>query len=127
MASAKKRSFSKSLISIAMVIPAVYSFVSRLVTLVEEDAKLSARSLAFLMIIAFILASLFTSAWLCLMAMLFFYLTPAYFTLYGSLTIIIFCHLVLMMIFSLMVIKMKNKLFFPNVRYFLRFLGGRSS
>jgi uncharacterized membrane protein YqjE len=89
---------------------------SDLSQLAHLEAKLAKQSLVNLIILALVLGGLLTTTWLCLLGLLVTYLMSIQFSLLAALGIATLLNLILLAIVGLVMLKLKNNLFFPATR-----------
>lgn len=116
MAGKKKPILSKAILSLLIGVPTLFSLVGKIVTLIGLEARLAGRSLISIIILSVMFAILLTSTWLCVLAMLFFYLTSLQWTAQLSLLILVLLNIILLIIITLVISKFKRKLLFPHTR-----------
>src|SRR5579864_6422205 len=99
----KKKSFlKKNLVRILMLAPTIFSLVNNIIQLIEEEFRLAEKNLVKIILCFFIFLSLFTSALICLNAVLFIYLISLSLSWLSSLLIILSLHIVLLFVLLLM-------------------------
>lgn len=115
-----KRPYLSRILNLIMVIPTLFNMISNVGTLIEDDAKLAGKSLVSLIILYIFISVIFTSTWLCLLAMLFVYLIMLKLSWLAALSIIFILNLLLMTIIALIMLKVKDNLSFQSTRELIR-------
>lgn len=97
--------------------------ISNLAQLASLEAQLARKTLATLVFLTLILAFLFISTWMSLLLLLFIYLISLHYSLLFASFIIVLLNLLLFIIISLYMSRIKKNLFFPATRRQLSRLG----
>ncbi|TAK75441.1 MAG: hypothetical protein EPO11_05485 [Gammaproteobacteria bacterium] len=122
MTDEKKSALGKTIIKIAMAVPAICRIANRFCTLVEWEARLSRRSITAIIFLTFMAASLLTATWLCVLTILFVYFISLQMSLYVSLFLILLFNSLLLVIILLLIEKFKADLLFPETLRLFRCL-----
>jgi len=125
MADKEKSSFSKTIVSLIIAVPALYRLVNNFIALIELEAKLAERSLVRLFILYLVLGSLLTSVWLGILAMLSLYLVSLQLSWLMSLFIVFVMNILLLLIVGLIMLRVKHDFSFPRTRCFIRNICGK--
>lgn len=112
----RKPSFTRTLFKIITIVPTIINLFTNTVHLIGYEARLAGRSLLKLLILAFMVASLLTTTWIGLLAMLFIYLTSLHWNMILSLLIISVLNILLLIIILVSMTKLKKNLTFPMTR-----------
>lgn len=122
---AKRESyFSRIVITAVKMVPALFSLFNHFLLLVELDARRAGKSLITISVLALILVFLLTSIWICLLGMVLIGLLSLKLSWIVSLLIIMGINILLFIIMGLIIVRLKNKLFFPKTRRLLRNVSG---
>lgn len=117
--SGKKRASFSRLFNLVLALPSAFGLISGVFSLIEHEARVTSRNLASLLILSIIMLALITSTWLCVLTMLFIYLT-FYLSSMISLLIILILNVLLLTIIALMISVKKDNLFFPETRQLIK-------
>ncbi|MHB1949224.1 MAG: hypothetical protein ACYCQI_14040 [Gammaproteobacteria bacterium] len=115
MAMKKKHSVIRTISTLFFMVPTIFNFVTNLCGLISSEARLAGRSIVMILILAVFLASLLTTTWLCLVAMLFVYLIT-HLSWMASLGVILGLNLLLVLMVGLLIARAKKNLTFPETR-----------
>ena len=74
MAHKKKSSVGRTLLRVVTLVPTLFSVFNNVTALVGWEAKRAGKSAVSIVLFAFFAASLLTTIWVCLLAILFLYL-----------------------------------------------------
>lgn len=98
-----------------------FTLVNELIHLASLESKLAVKSLVKIVALSFIVATLLTSTWLCILALLFVLIIAMHLSSSFALCIITLLNVLLLVMVSILIIRAKDKLFFPATRRQLRF------
>lgn len=118
--STKCKPIFSTILRYLMIVPVIYSLISHLFSLISSEAHLAKRSLTTIFILSFLVGSIITSTWLCLLAILFLYLISLPLSWIFALFLILILNIVIIMIIGLILLKAKENLFFPETCRLLR-------
>lgn len=118
--SKKKLPLSKTLLGLLIGVPTLFSLVGKIINLIGLEARLAGKSLISIIILSVMLALLFTTTWICIMMMIFFYCISLSWSTIESLFIIMMLNIILIVIVSFGVGRFKKKLLFPETRRRIR-------
>src|SRR5579862_6063719 len=93
-----------------------FKLISDVSRLVHLEAQLASRSLLKIFVLAFILAILLTSTWLCFLGLLLYFLLSLQLGWLVSLSLIILFNFFIIFLVCIFIFKAKNNLFFPATR-----------
>ena len=119
MANKKSTSINK-LINTAIFMFSIFKLVPNLFALIEMEARAAKKSLASLLFIYLIAASLLTSLWLSILAMGFIYLISLQLSHLQAIFIIVFINLLLLIVTMLIAANTKKGLGFAKTRQIVR-------
>lgn len=111
---------SKTILSLVVLIPTLFSLVRKTVALIGFEARLAGRSVVIISVLSLFVVILLSSTWLGMLAMLFFYLTSLQWSLQQSMLLIIAANILMLVIVWLVIVKVKKNLSFPETRRQLR-------
>lgn len=92
----KKRRPLKRAFNVMLLVAAVSKFAEQFIKLVGKRSRQAGQSLFFLLVLAFMFASMLTVVWLSLLGMLFVYLTAQMWTDFGAVTMIAFVNVLIL-------------------------------
>ncbi len=98
------------------IVPAIYNVIIHVFSSIGSEARLAGRSIMVLLALAILLGSIFATIWLCVLAMLFVYLSSLQWNPLWSLLLIIGINLVFLIIVLYIMSKAKNNLTFHKTR-----------
>lgn len=116
MARKNKSGWMASIIKIILAMTNLLSGLRHVTVLVSAEARLAGKSLVALCFLGCCAFIFFASAWLCVLALLFVYLTSWHMSPIVSLTIIFLLNAMLLVIMTLWMSRVKKNLFFPATR-----------
>ena len=119
MTKRKKPTLGKALINLVIGVPTLLSLMGRIGSLIGLEARLAGKSLVSIIVLAFLSALLLTSTWLCVLGMLFVYLTSLHWSTQLILLTLLGFNLILLIIVCRMMTKYKKRLLFPKTRHLL--------
>lgn len=119
MAKKKKPTLSRAILSLMVGIPALLSLTGRIKSLIGFEARLAGRSLVGIMILTIVYALLLSSSWLCVLAMLFVYLTSLLWSIQIILLTLLGINLIMLIIVGCIIRNYKKRLIFPETRHLL--------
>lgn len=93
---AKKRKPLKRAFNMLLLVASVTKFAEQFIGLIGKRSRQAGQSLFFLLVLAFMFASMVTVVWLSLMGMLFVYLTSQMWTDFGAVSMIAFVNVLLL-------------------------------
>ncbi len=96
-----------------LFIPNVIYIISRLTTLVGEEARIASRSIILIIILAGMAIGLLVTIWFVFLALLLLYFVSLHWPLSMGLLVILILNLILFFILVSSLLKMKNNLFLP--------------
>lgn len=120
MAKKKKPTLSKTLFSLMVAIPTLLGLTKRIGALIKLEARLAKRGLFSIVIFALISALLLTASWLCVLAILFIYLSSLQWSTLNILIILLGINIFMLIITFSFVRKYQRRLSFPETRHMLR-------
>jgi hypothetical protein len=116
---AKKSSISKTLLNLVLLLPSllpsILGLLSNLTSLIRIEAGAAGKRLTALIILAITIGFLLVSSWLCLLALLFIYLTSLHLTMTMCIVTLLITNLILLSIVSLVALRIKNNLLHPFI------------
>jgi hypothetical protein len=112
MAKNNKNGFTNSVLSLVFLVPKLFSFVNNIGALIKAEAQHAKRNLILIVFLILISVILVTSTWLCLLGLLYLYLTT-HLAPIPSLTIVLAFNIFLLIIIGLVIYLSKRNLFFP--------------
>lgn len=92
----KKRRSLKRAFNVMMLVTIVSKFAEQFIGLIGKRSRQAGQSLFFLLVLAFMFASMLTVVWLSLLGMLFVYLTAHMWTDLGAITMIAFVNVLVL-------------------------------
>src|SRR5580698_3209762 len=98
MTKRKKPTLGKALINLVIGIPTLLSLIGKIGSLIGFEIRLASKSLISIIILALLSALLLTSSWLCVLAMLFVYLTSLHWSTQCILLALFGLNLILLLI-----------------------------
>src|SRR5579883_1002299 len=116
----KNTAWGKTALKWIMVVPSIMGVINHFCNLVEWEARLARRSLIKIALLAFVTAILFSSVWLCLLGMFFFYLISLPMSPTLALFFIFLFNILLLIIVILLMSRYKSYLFFPETSRMIR-------
>jgi hypothetical protein len=116
MATKKRSGWISTLLDLVLLGTNVFGFMENLTALVKFEARLAGKSLISLVILALLMAMLFLSTWVCLLALLCIYLISLHWSWIAALSILLLMNFVFLLIIALMLCKKQRMLFFPLTR-----------
>lgn len=116
MTKRKKPTLGRALINLVIGVPTLLSLTGRIGSLIGFEARLASQSLVGIIMLAIFSALLLTSAWLCLLAMLFVYLSSLHWSPLLVLLALFGLNLILLLIVCRRMTKYKKRLLFPKTR-----------
>ena len=116
----KKLSLSRVISKLIRVVPNVLNLACNMTSLLELEARLASRTVVYLLMLICMSVVLLTSTWMCMLAMIFIYLTMIHVNIFLILFILILLNIVLLLIIGMIVSKIQKNIFFPNVRRLVR-------
>lgn len=112
MATKKKRSTGRTLLSLLLILPSLLNLFKNLALLFKGEAKKIGKRFILLMILSSIVAGLLISSWICLLGFFFIYLTTSFhWTPSFSLLIILAINILLLLLISFIISRVKKHLF----------------
>lgn len=120
MATKKKTSISRFLLSLLMGVPTLFHLAEKVVALIILEARLASRNIIHLLILAVMFAIVCTSTWLCVLMMVFFYLSEHAWSIESSLSIIFLLNIILLALLLFGMNHCKKKFIFSKTRKRLR-------
>lgn len=102
------------ILDMALIVPRIFSYIGNLKTLVKLEARLAGRSLAIIIMLSLVAASLLTIIWICVLSLLFLYFVSLHWSVMSSLVIILLLNIILLMMIGFKILKLKRNLFFPE-------------
>lgn len=117
-----KSSWTKTLLKLMMVVPAFSKLISKFCILIENEVSVAGRGLLILVILCALAASLVTSIWVCLFALLYVYYVSIGVSAITSLLIILAVNVLLLCLVGLIIFQVKKHFFFTETRKMLRHL-----
>lgn len=115
MASKRRSQLVDTVRDVLMLVPNLISTISNITALINLEARLAGQAAVTVLVLAVICATLMSTAWLCLLAMLFVYLTSSLqLSILLSLFIVFICNAVLIIILGYIFLNAKKNLFFPG-------------
>ncbi len=120
MTQKKRSTISKYLLRAVMVVPMLFGVVGNIFSLLEIEARLTARSIFCILMLCILMVAILTTTWVCLLAMLFLYLVSWQLSWQLSLLILVLVNLVLLMLLAWIITAIKKDLFFPETRALLK-------
>jgi hypothetical protein len=112
MAKKSKGGFTDSVLSLIFLAPKLFSFVSNIGALVKAEAHHAKRNIALILLLILISAVLLTSTWMCMLGLLYLYLTT-HLAPIPALAIVMAFNIFLLIIIALVIYLSKRNLFFP--------------
>lgn len=112
----KKSNLTRTFLSLLVGLPTLLSILNKITSLIRFEMRLAGRSIVNIIILAILCALLLTSAWLCLLAMLFIYLTSLQWSIQFVLLILFALNLLLFLIVFRIITKHRQNLIFPETR-----------
>jgi magnesium-transporting ATPase (P-type) len=88
--------------------------------LIKLESRLAKRSLGIILVLSIFLCFVLMSTWLCFLSLITVYLVNAQFSLFNSLLFVMLFNVMLITILCLIMLKLKDDLFFPVTRRQLR-------
>jgi hypothetical protein len=122
MGAKEKNSWSSSLLNMFTLFTSLYNVFIAVGHRLKQDAKAAGKNMLALVILSCFSFILCSSIWLCINALLFFYLLSIKLSILISLFIITLINSILLLIILLSILKIKNKLLFPHTRKLLEYL-----
>lgn len=119
MAKHKRSGFFNTVLKIVSLAPILLKTATSTVALVKEETRQAKRHLAILLVLILLFATLFTTTWLCLLAILFYTLLSFKVSLSLALCLIFILNLLLLAIVGLGILNIRKNLFFPESRRLL--------
>lgn len=116
MANKRKPGFSKAILNLIVLVPTLFSLISKIVTLAGLEARLAGKSAVTIMILSVCFGMVLTTTWLCVLSLLFLYLITIM-NWSAALLVIIAINLFLLLVMAMVMLKMKNNLLFPVIRH----------
>jgi hypothetical protein len=113
MAVKKRSTVSKTVVNLLLLLPSLLSLFSNLTSLIKIQAGVAGKRLIVLIVLAVAIAFLLLSSWLCLLALLFIYLTSLQLSMVMCVSIIFIANTILLFIVSLAALRVKNNLLHP--------------
>ncbi len=114
MASKKKFPLSETVINLLLLIPNILGIIRNITTLINLEARLAGKAVVLIIIFSVIYAILLTSTWICLLALLFIYLTSLQLSTMSALLIILGLNVLSLAIIGLVISRAKKNLLFPE-------------
>lgn len=108
----KQNKITGSILGLIFLIPKLFGLVGDVGRLIKDEAHHGARNIAIIIFLSFICAMLFTTTWVCLLTMLFFYLSSKL-SVMVALAIILLVNVLFMIIVALVILNLKKNIFFP--------------
>jgi hypothetical protein len=112
MAKKNNGGFTNSVLSLIFLVPKLFSFVNNIGALVKAEAAHAKRNLILIVFLILISVILVTSTWMCLLGLLYLYLTT-HLTPIPSLAIVLAFNIFLLIIIALVIYLSKRNMFFP--------------
>ncbi len=93
-----------------------FKLIRDITHLASLEVQLAKQSLIKLIMLSFVIGSLLTSTWLCVLGLLFFLLITNHVSWLVSLCLLIFFNVLIIIGISLLMLQIKTHLFFPATR-----------
>ena|SRR5436190_16740552 len=116
----KKLSLGRILKDVIFMVPSLFFSVTNLTAIISAEAQLAIRSVILLAILCLLAAALLTTAWLCLLGMLFTWLLTLHLSLVISFLILFFCNVFLLLIITFAISYYRRYLSFPATSNMIR-------
>ena len=127
MPTKKKTSIVRTIKNFILMVPALFGFMKTLTLLLRYETRLARKSLAVVLLCLILFAALLASMWLCVLAILFVYLTTVvHLSALLTLGLILLLNVLLLVIVVLIMVKAKENLFFPETSRQIARLSGLS-
>lgn len=112
----RKHSIGQYLLRAVMAVPMLFGVMGNIFSLIEIEARLTVRSLFFILTLSILMVAILTTTWVCLLAMLFLYLISWQLSWQLSLFILVLLNIVLLILLVWMLNTIKRHMFFPETR-----------
>lgn len=116
MANKKRQSLGDMIAKTILLVPNLVNIVSNITTLINIESRLTGRTLLSLIVFAVILGTLLVSTWMCVLALLFVWLTSLLWSPIYILLMIGMLNIIMSIIISVVIVKLKSNLLFPATR-----------
>lgn len=97
-----------------------FSLIGDIASLMSLELQLAGKSIIWILVLAFVIFSLLTSTWICVLALIFILLNSIPLAIGWSLFILIILNLLAIIIMVLIILSLKNNLSFTFTRNQLR-------
>lgn len=116
MTQKKRTSFARLFLDLVLVVPNIINLASNMVSLLGVEARLAGKALLIILLLSLMFASLLTISWVCLLGMLFLYLISLHWSWLFSLFVIFMGNTILLLMIGIIILTIKNNLFFSATR-----------
>lgn len=116
----KRQTIGNTIVKIVMLIPTLFGLITKISTLIGFEARLAGRSIVVLLILSLVVGSLLTTIWLCVLAILSFYLISWHWSWVQSFVFIAMLNILLLILIGFIMSRVKENLTFPILRKQLR-------
>lgn len=120
MSDKKVTSLSKFAIELVRVVMTLFKFIPNFIMLLELESQEAQKSLIALLVLYLIATTLMITTWICVLAMVYVYLTSMHISSLEALVLIVVFNLLLLVITALLMLNKKNQLAFSKTRHLLR-------
>jgi membrane protein YdbS with pleckstrin-like domain len=116
MSQKNKKGIISTILDLALIVPRTFSFMGNIKSLINIEARIAAKSLAIILMLILITASLLTTSWICVLALLFTWFQALKWTVASSIAVILLLNIIVLLVVTLFIAKHKKNLFFPETR-----------
>lgn len=116
MAHKNKTSMARYILSAITVVPSLFRFSIGFVHSFSSEFRIAGKSIVSLLIFLVVFGILLTTTWICLLSLLFVYLTSLAWTALHALLLLLLINIVLVGIILIAILRLKRNLTFPETR-----------
>lgn len=120
MAQKHKTSMTRYILSAITVVPSIFRFSISFVHSFSSELRLAGKSIVSLLIFLVVFGILLTTTWICLLSILFVFLTSLAWTALHALLLLLLINIVLVVIILIAILKIRRTLTFPETRQLFR-------
>lgn len=120
MSNKRKFNLITFVMNVVLAAPALLGAFTNVLGLVQADARLAKRSLIRCVVLAIFGLTLLFSSWVCLLGIIYLSLISLHLSPILSLMIIFLINTLLLIIIGLVMMNVKDKIFFPRVTSLIR-------